>query len=148
MHPLPGFKAQLCHSSPGDVDRIPSPLCSSVCPTVKWDVKQNPLQGLLWGVDMGGHPAWGLAHSTCSTRISCSCLRMINRCICSFHRANHVFSSMAHGFATEEKGGEDEWKNPASLVIVNTTVQRARKAGVSTKGSRIGGLAKMGGGAA
>ena len=56
---------------------------------------------------------------------------------------------MAHGFATEEeKGGEEEWKNPASLVIVNTTVQRARKAGVSTIGSRIGGLAKMGGVAA
>lgn len=56
---------------------------------------------------------------------------------------------MAHGFATEEeKGGEEEWKNPASLVIVNTTVQRARKAAVSTKGSRIGGLAKMGGVAA
>ena len=57
---------------------------------------------------------------------------------------------MAHGLATEEKkGGEEEWKNPASLVIVNTTVQRAcetaGKAGVSTKGSRIG-LAKMGGG--
>ena len=48
----------------------------------------------------------------------------------------------------EEKGGEEEWKNPASLVIVNTTVQRARKAGVSTIGSRIGGLAKMGGVAA
>lgn len=59
---------------------------------------------------------------------------------------------MAHGLATEEKkGGEEEWKNPASLVIVNTTVQRAcetaGKAGVSTKGSRIG-LAKMGVGVA
>lgn len=36
----------------GDVDRILSPLCSSVCPTVN-GIKQNPLQGLLWGVDMG-----------------------------------------------------------------------------------------------
>ena len=101
---------------------------------------------------MGRHPVWGLAHSKCSVRISCSCLRMINRCVSSFHRANHIFSSMAHGLATEEKkGGEEEWKNPASLVVVNTTVQKAcetaGKAGVSIEGSRIG-LAKMGGVAA
>lgn len=147
MHPLPGFKAQLCYSSSGCCGQNPFTSVFLSLPNCKMGCNSKGYCGEWIWVDR--HPVWGLAHSKCSVRISCCCLRMINRCISSFHRANHIFSSMAHGFATEEeKGGEEEWKNPASLVIVNTTVQRARKAGVSTIGSRIGGLAKMGGVAA
>lgn len=61
---------------------------------------------------MSKHPAWGLAYSKCSVRTSCY-LKMINRYISSFYKANHILSYSL--FYRGREGWRGRWKNLMSI---------------------------------